>query len=240
MKKNLLALAIAALAGVAQAQTSNTPKTVLWQYNLNQAGGTPIYCALSDKVSTFDRVTASASTTLTAVSGAPFTNVRVGAMLHFVDLNGTDFRRTVTVRNSATSVVVSGASLTATSALIQPDSQNVSCGTGATAGWFDVSIYNKFDVQVEVGQQVNTGGIQFHLQCRASGEAQAVQQYPALTFPTVASSYTPALTGVGPLGLGTSDPFFQCRVGMFIVTADDGNDLTTNAEQVTITIIGRP
>jgi hypothetical protein len=52
-------------------------------------------------------------------------------------------------------------------------------------------------------------------------------------------SYTPAITATGRFTLQTDSIYSSCRVGMFIVTTDDGNDLTTNAEQVTIKLIGR-
>lgn len=236
--KKLLALALALLAGASQAQTSNVPTTIAWQYNLNETV-TPIYCAPGSKISTSARVTATASTTLTAVSGEPFANVAVGAMLHFVDLNGTDFRRAVTVRNSATSVVVSGANLTATSAMIQSDSQNLSCGTTSAFGAFAVDKFNKWGVEIQITQQVNTGGLQFHLQCRNDGDADWTQVYPELTLPTMTLSYTPAITATGRFTLQTESIYSSCRVGMSIVTTDDGNDLTTNAEQVTIKLIGR-
>jgi hypothetical protein len=238
--KKLLALALALLAGASQAQTANVSKIVLWQYNLNQTVS-PIYCALGTLLDISDRVTAAASTTITAVSGTPFANVAVGDMLHIVD-GATDIRRAVTVRNSSTSVVVSGLAVTLTSGKIQSDSAKVSCGTTAAFGAFSTAGFETIGVQVDIGQQVNTGGLQFHLQCRASGDAEWVQQYPVLTFPVVALSYTGALASpnTGRFNLGSKDAFSHCRVGMFIVTNDDGNDLGTNAEQITITLTGRP
>lgn len=237
--KNLLVLLLAFVAVRATAQeTTNISRILLWQYNLNQTV-TPMYCVLGTAISTSDRVTAANSTTVTAVSGAPFTNVSVGDMLHIVDSNGADHRRAVTVRNSSTSIVISGAAVTITSGKIQSDSKKVSCGTSAAFGAFDVTGFNYFAVQVDIGQQVNTGGLQFHLQCRGSADAQWVQQYPALTLPTMTLSYTPAITGTGRFYLATSDKYAQCRVGQFIATADDGDDLTTNAEQVSFTLIGR-
>ena len=237
--KNLIALALALLAGASQAQTANVSKIVLWQYNLNQTV-TPTYCALGAPLNISDRVTAAASTTITAVSGTPFANVAVGDMLHIID-GTTDIRRAVTVWNSSTSVVVSGSSVTLTSGKIQSDSAKVSCGTSSAYGAFSTAGFGTIGVQVDIGQQVNTGGLQFHLQCRSSGDSEWVQQYPVLTFPVVALSYTSALASptTGRFNLGSKDAFSHCRVGMFIVTADDGDDLTTNAEQITITLIGR-
>lgn len=242
MKKIITALVLALLAAVAPAQTQNAGTTLLWQYNLNQTVS-PIYCGLGPLLPAIsDRITASNSTTVTAVSGAPFTSVAVGAMLHFVDSNGTDFRRTVTVRNSATSVVVSGAAITVTSAKIQSDSANITCSTSQTSdvGAFQVNGFGKWGVKVQITQQVNTGGISFHLQCRETSDTAWVQAYPELTLPTMTLSYTPALTSTGRFSLQTQSVYKECRVGMFIVTSDDGNDLTTNAEQVTLSLIGRP
>lgn len=228
----------------AQSNVTNNSKILLWQYNLlaaNAAGGTPVYCAPSTPINVSDRVTASASTTLTAVSGTPFADVAVGAMLNIVDTNGVATKRSVTIRASATSVTLSGAAVTITSGKIQGDSFNVSCGTTSAFGWFNVTGSNKFQVQVDIGQQVNTGGLQFHLQCRATPEGAVVQVYPALTFPTVTPSYSSALASgtTGSFLLGTQDVFSQCRVGMMIATTDDANDLTTNAEQISIFLIQR-
>lgn len=242
MRKLLAALVLSLLGVLAQAQTQNVPKTILWQYNLNQTVS-PQYCALGPLLPAISaRITAANSTTVTAVSGTPFLNVSVGAMLHFVDINGTDYRRTVTVRNSDTSVVVSGAAITVTSAQIQNDSANITCTTSQTSsvGAFSIVGFSKWGVQVDIGQQVNTGGLSFHLQCRTTDAGQWVQVYPELTIPTMTLSYTSAITSTGRFSLETQSIYTSCRVGMFIVTSDDGNDLTTNAEQVTIQLIGRP
>lgn len=238
--KLLLAIVVALIAGVAQAQT-NAQKIVLWQYNLNQTV-TPIYCAPGANIVTSYKVTAANSTTLTAVSGTPFANVSVGDMLVITDgVNGTRYRRAVTIRTSDTSVVISGAAVTIASGTIEGSglSVKISCGTTAAFGAFSVSGFNKISVQVQITQQNNTGGISFHLQCRVSPDADWVQQYPALTPPAVGPTYSPAYTSTGQFTLGSQDAFGECRVGMLIVTNDDGNDLTTNAEQVTIILVGR-
>lgn len=246
MKKTaLIALVAVALAVASYGQNqTNVSKILIYQYNLlgaNAAGGTPVYCAPSTPINVSDRVTAAASTTLTAVSGTPFADVAVGAMLNIVDTNGVATKRSVTIRASATSVTLSGSAVTITSGKIQGDSFNVSCGTTSAFGWFNVTAANKFQVQVDIGQQVNTGGLQFHLQCRATPEGAVVQVYPALTFPTVTPSYSSALASgtTGSFLLGTQDVFGQCRVGMMIATTDDANDLATNAEQISIFLIQR-
>lgn len=246
MKKTaLIALVAVALAVASYGQNqTNVSKILIYQYNLlgaNAAGGTPVYCAPSTPINVSDRVTAAASTTLTAVSGTPFADVAVGAMLNIVDTNGVATKRSVTIRASATSVTLSGSAVTITSGKIQGDSFNVSCGTTSAFGWFNVTGSNKFQVQVDIGQQVNTGGLQFHLQCRATPEGAVVQVYPALTFPTVTPSYSSALASgtTGSFLLGTQDVFSQCRVGMMIATTDDATDTGVNAEQISIFLVQR-
>lgn len=260
MKTKILALLVA-LSVTASAQPTNSSRILLAGYNLlaaGAAGGTPVYCAPGTAISTASRVysgtggVVSSSTTLTAVSGTPFAGVTAGAMLLIVDTSpqgvSTTYRRSVTVATSSTTVVISGAAVTITSGVIQSGgsanpngSTNMSCGTTSAFGWFSVAAFNKFSVQVDVTQNVNTGGLQFHLQCRESSEAPVVQVYPVLTFPTVTPSYTSALasTTTGSFILSTQDTFTSCRVGMMIATTDDGNDLTTNAEQISITLTGR-
>lgn len=253
MKKLLAAMILALLmAGGISAQPANTSRILLWQYNLleaSAAGGTPVYCAPGTAISTSSRVysgsggVVSSSTTLTAVSGTPFLGVSAGAMLLITDTNGSTYRRSVTVASSSTSVVISGAAVTITSGNIQSGgsqnpngSTNMACGTTAAFGAFNVTMGQKFQVQVGVGQNVNTGGLSFHLQCRTNPEADWAQVSPALTWPAVTPTYTSALASgtIGTFILGTIDAYSQCRVGMMIVTTDDGNDLTTNAEQISI------
>lgn len=229
---------------VAQSNVTNVSKVLLWQYDLlaaNAAGGTPVYCAPSTPINTSDRVTASSSTTLTAVSGTPFAGLAKGSVLRIIDTNGVETKRSITVWTSSSSVVLSGAAVTITSGKIQSDSFNVSCGTTSAFGWFPVTAANKFQIQVDVGQQVNTGGLQFHLQCRANPQGAVVQVYPALTFPTVTPSYTSALASgtTGSFILGTQDVYSECRVGSLIVTADDGTDTGVNAEQISLFLLYR-
>ena len=229
-------LAAAVLLGLASSSQAGPARTLLWQYNLNST--TEIFCGLGPEFDGSNRVTASASTTVTAVSGSPFANVQVGARILITDSNGTSYERAVTVRNSATSIVISGTGVTITSGVFK--AQNVTCSTSNNdAGAFAVDEFSSFTVGISISQQVTTGGIQFRLQCRVAGGGPWVQQYPALTPPAVGPTYSPAYTSTGQFTLGSQDAFGECRVGMLIVTNDDGNDLTTNAEQVTIIVAGR-
>lgn len=247
----IAALLVLVVASPLRAQPTNVSRILTWQYNVlaaGAAGGTPVYCAPGTPISTSDRVTAANSTTLTAVSGTPFLGVTAGAMLYIVDTNGVSYRRSVTIATSSTSVVISGAAVTITSGMIQTGgsanpngSTNMSCGTTTAFGWFSVAGFNKFSVQVDVTQNVNTGGLQFHLQCRESSESPVVQVYPVLVFPVVTPSYTAALasTTTGSFIMSTQDTFSSCRVGSMIATADDGNDLGVNAEQISVILTGR-
>lgn len=256
MKK--LFLVLLGMAVTASSQPANTARILLWQYNLLAAsapGGTPVYCAPGTAISTGSRVysgtggVVSSSTTLTAVSGTPFLGVSAGAMLLIVDSNGSTYRRAVTVASSSTSVVISGAALTITSGKIQDGgsqnpngSTNMNCGITSAFGAFDVKMGQKFQIQVGVGQQVNTGGLTFHLQCRVNPEADWAQVSPALTWPTVTPSYTSALASgtTGTFILGTVDAYSQCRIGARIVTSDDVDDLGLNAEQISYFLIEMP
>jgi len=111
-------------------------------------------------------------------------------------------------------------------------------GTGANAGAFSVAGYERFNLQIYVTQLNVTGGIESRVLCRASGDAPFQQVRPVLADGTVTPSYV-TLNAVGGYNVEVQGPWHSCRVHLQINSADDGGDLTTNAEKMNIRLIGR-
>lgn len=111
-------------------------------------------------------------------------------------------------------------------------------GTGNEAGKFGVSRFTRFNVQVSVSQIVVTGGIEARLLCRIAGNGPWQQIRPVLADGTVTPSYV-TLSAVGAWNAEVQGPWHSCRVEAQIDSADDGDDLTTNAEKMNIKVGGR-
>lgn len=249
LMRSVLALLLAVPMAFAQSDLTFFP--VISNYELDATAVT--YCVLG---SSRDSVTASlpnvkttgSSVTVDAVSGSPFANVAVTDELTFYP--GPDelpILRTVLTRASAAQITV------ANSVLIGADTVNLSvaagypwsyrtltCGTGVANGWFGVSGFRNKTVFFQVDQLNATGGITFVLQCKGSSPwAQPVPVYP----PTGGTGQcgTGVLTTANQCAIAISDDenYSSCRLGMYITTADDGGDLTTNREEVTAYFQGR-
>ena len=231
--------------GFAQTQPKIPSETVLGQtqkivfYDRDLDSTTEEYCALAAPLTGLEalRITSSASTTVTAVSGSPFADVAAGTYLRITDSDGTRYDRAVLSKSSSTSIVVTGAALTLTSASFQ--AATISCGTGVDSGAFDVYGYKTVTITYEIAQQNTTGGIKFRLQCRSSSGAPWRQLDPALVPPAVGPTYGDAFTATGGAYWTLEAPMSQCRVGMFIVTADDGGDTATNSDLIRVWMTGK-
>jgi len=190
------------------------------------------------------RVT-STTTALAAAtaSTSPFSAVAVGDEITVITPSGPGGlgipeTRVVTVRTDANNITMNAA-FTAEVTNVQFSWRDRTCGTAATSGWFPVSTYRGVSVSLQVTQIVVTGHIDFKVQCRQTG----VDNTPVDVYAEGMSNYR---TGGYDAAQVDNDLiiihngvvlFNQCRVGMLIHTADDGDDLTTNAEQVTVKLL---
>jgi hypothetical protein len=170
--------------------------------------------------------TSGSSTTVTCDDC--FTNVAVGDILYINDDTPfgtpTQIKRTVTARASADSITIDAAA-DLTTASFEYRTRN--CGTADTSGAFPVDGWHSFTVQIDIDQEVSAS-IDYQLQCRTLG---ASASWGIVSGPT-------NQTSTGVFFISTDLPFHECRVGIQVNT-DDGDDLTTNAEIIDISVIGR-
>lgn len=160
--------------------------------------------------------TSGSSTTVTGTNA--FANIGVGDIL-FINDAGVLIRRVVTARASADSITVNAAvDLT----LASFEWRNLECGTADGSGAVPVSGFHSLTFQVILAQEVSTS-TDYQVECRVFG--------PATAWSIILGPYndTSTFNDINVTDLG----FDECRVGVKVNT-DDGDDLTTNAEQYTI------
>lgn len=223
----------------------NNPKMgsfiILRAYDLDST--TYIYPVLSQGIfpGPGRAVTVGSSTTVTAstnpASAAPFQPIGVGSVLYFGDPASSI--RTVTAKASDTSITVDTAIDLSTNSTAGYGFAYQTLTTGATAtdGWFRLGSPNiSSAIQIQIDQLNVTGGIDVRVECRLAGGDPVSAFYRNVT-----------TAGIGG-GTGTSDTgrivyeilphFRECRLGLKIGGADDGNDLTTNAESISAWVTG--
>lgn len=180
----------------------------------------------------------SSATTDEVIDNDPFTPVSAGDLLQ-VDL-GTGpqnvLLRAVAVRTSASQVTVGAAwNIDNSDAGYNFGWKKTTCGTAATSGWISVAGFNKFTLTFSLIQISATGGVDVQMQCRGQDVgAQPVQVFPSCTTGACNTfqNYTTAGIASSTTVVG-NEPWGECRIGVKIGSADDGGDLTTNAEQIT-------
>lgn len=188
--------------------------------------------------------TVGSSTTVTGVtdSADSFGPVSVGDVLYIATAPQTNVIRYVTARASADSITVNSAiSLAAAGSAFSW--MKVTCGTGASNGWINMSAYAGKKLSLEITQMVATGGVDFKFECRDNTAVSTVHQvYPGetdacgtnATLSSGICNVATATTGTWDLVFSPEEQWDACRVGVLIHTADDGDDLTTNAEIINI------
>ena len=180
----------------------------------------------------------SATTAAVTASTNPFANVAVGDVIEAVTTDGVRNLRVVIAKASADSITVNSAWNLGTS--IPFGYRATVCGTAATSGWIDVSNYTNRSIVFSLVQVVATGGIDVRVECMDPG----IGSQPVQVFPTCTTGSCATVQNYTTAGLASStkivipEPTAFCRVGILIHTADDGDDLTTNTEQITITFAG--
>lgn len=176
------------------------------------------------------------SATLTSVNtDAPFAGMAVGdaLVLQSQDATSTLLSEPVTRRADA---VASVNSITLSSAVIVPTAgvtfvwSRLVAGTGAaTDGWFPMPESASSQINISFDQANVTGGIDYKIECRQCVNAYCTTPNIIAGPTNVASFPAAARASI------TNERWSQCRVGLKIGTADDGGDLTTNMEQISVT-----
>lgn len=185
--------------------------------------------------------TTGSSATLDAVTAGtnPFVNVAAKDVIAVRSQDGSTALRVVISKASSDQIVVN-AVITIVNSPFQ--FYKHVCGTTAESGWIDVGNYVNRSIVFSIAQVAVTGGIDVRVECRDPGiGSPPVQIFPSCT--TGACGTVQAYTGIAGITSTTKivipEPTGSCRVGMLINSADDGGDLTTNTEQITITFAGR-
>lgn len=117
------------------------------------------------------------------------------------------------------------------------------CGSGTTAGWLDTSNLSNMSVFFYLTQYVGDGnGLDVRIEgivMTPDGIENLVQVWPEKTVGAVASVQNFTVAGIRTnLIVNITAPVQRLRVGVLHNTADDGNDLTTNAEQISAVLYG--
>jgi hypothetical protein len=209
-----LAIALLFLATPAWAQQMNTFNH---QYDLNATSY--IYCVtVEGRGPDGQRITTSgSSTTVTAVTGSPFALLGVGDDL-VVNNSGTSERRRITAKASDASVTVNSAVDWSNGAAGFPfNFKNITCGTTDEDGWVSATNLTEKEVKVLIETEASSGGVDFSIECRGTGEDDEPAQLVAFNKTGVTS---PTFAEVVPI----PERCDAIRVGMKWGTADGGAD----------------
>lgn len=249
MRKHIsvvLALVLA-LASVGHPGDDNT-KALVYEYELDSTSN--IYCAMyrdsqaatkdfwGDGLAISQPITTSGSTTaLTAVNSteAPFDELGAGDELT-VNLDGVIQKRYL-------SAVASDVAATANAAINLGDGKlgtrgygfNVrylTCGTAATDGWLRVP--GKCVTVVVDVDQMNATSIDATLEGRHLAAVSPVVTIATKNFTAAGSHVFNSCNFMVSTAITTYPVFDEIRLALKINT-DDGDDLTTNAEKITVT-----
>lgn len=109
---------------------------------------------------------------------------------------------------------------------------DVTCGTGADDGIYDVEGWDSVLFTYDVNQLSVTGGLDLRPECRADAKGA---DWVVVTDDGVEDAVTAVGTGSYAIVLSESG-FGTCRFGAYIDSADDGGDTGANLEQFTVTI----
>ena len=249
--RRLLILMAVLLAGTASAQDIRQG-TFITNYDLDAT--TYTYCVTTGINSGFfDRntpgfgnaETSGSSVTVTGVTGAndSFGPPATGDIVFFKKNNADPIIRYIVTNADADTITVNAAVDLDVDGGVAFEWRKVTCGTAATSGWMDLAGFTGKKIVFQIDQMVATGGVDFKFECRDNAYVTTSQVvYPGEssdcgTLASLASAVCNAATGAtGSVALvfTPEEQWDACRVGMKIGSADDGDDLTTNAEIINI------
>lgn len=177
--------------------------------------------------------------TATTALTAPFTGMGVGdvVIVRYPD-NSVDTRVIITFTDTDT-IVVNSAFTTSTVG-IAFKWLNFSTGATANDGWVAMSGLEEKSITFQLDQVNVTGGIDMRIECQDDG----IGATPVQVFPSCASGACNTYQNYTTAGITSRtkvviyEPWGKCRLGAKIGSADDGGDLTTNAEQITVIVSG--
>lgn len=232
----LLSLAVPSMSG------ANLKRRIeLWDYNLggtDQAATTETFFVLGPEPGTdgSNLIQATASTTVTAVSGTPFSSAAVGDMLIIRDSGGLLYRKAIIAKASGASITVSMPAITLTNASFKL--RSIRSGTATSNGSFNVGEFRGYTIQVSLDNvSLTSGGIEIRIQCRTDPDAAWTPAYPVTLPPAAQVPFT--ATVAGAYNFPTNGVYDSCRVGLRLTGTDDA-DVAGQQERVSIFTIGEP
>lgn len=244
----ILAVLLAPLPSVNAQTTGLTSVPIVLNHDFDDATAT--YCLLGPSYDSSSKglgnlKTTGSSATVAAASGTPFAGMAKGTVITVTPGAGAiPNERYVLVPTSSTALTVNAAvDWSGNGATGFPFTyRNLTCGTGAGAGWFNVSGFTTKAIHFQIEQlAVASGSVAVTIQCKG----QNIWSAPTPVYPPSAAASsgqcdTGLFTTAGatarcivPLAFETS----VCRLG--VTLTDDAGDLTTNLEQVSATLEGR-
>jgi hypothetical protein len=184
------------------------------------------------------------STTITSsgTTGAPFTNVAVHDTL-LIDVDGTIYPRQVLARTDANTVTVDEA-IDLSADDYEFTYRDQTCDTGADDGWAYIGDLHNVLITFNMPQVSGDGN---GIDVRLEGMDKTDDGYdnPSQLWPldkTVGGAAT--VQNFTTAGIASNQKIFllepveYIRIGLQHSVADDGTDTTTDAEQITVTIVG--
>jgi hypothetical protein len=181
----------------------------------------------------------SSATTTEVTDTDPFDLLSAKDVIAVDTRDGTTLLRSILAKASASSITVSSAWNLDVDGGYNFRWKKSVCGTGASDGWVDVAGAETVTLVVQIDQLNVTGGIDVQMQCKD----QAPDSQPNQVFPTCTSGACNTYQNYTTAGIASrskmvlDEPWAACRVGVKINTADDGGDLTTNAENITAYVV---
>lgn len=249
MRFRFIGLVLAALLLLPQAFADDFRYTVMTlQYDLDSTS--TIYCRVGGPQKGTGKIQttgASQNVTESTTGNNPFAAIRAGDVLEvdttpLAAASPNDFAYIITRTDSANVVVNPAVTWTGGYPFTY---WTQDCGTAITDGWVDVS--GLFDAKITVAiQQMAATSVSWRIECKDN----TPDTTPNIVYPGDSSDcgpgtltsgycvYTSATDFAGTHAVYIPEIEGACRVGMKIDT-DDGGDLTTNAEQITIALSGR-
>lgn len=238
-----LVVSIAAFTAAVHAQSDVNTIPLFAIYDLDSE--TDISCSFGNEVTASGLATTSGSSTTTTAlnTSGVFNNIAVGDII-WASISGAKTGRILTARASANSATVDSVwTLPATGVSLRY--QKPTCG--ASSGWVSVDGAKMLIFSVNVAQiSVTTGGIGFKIEGKFDalptagavnlwpGDASADAHCDSGTYSSGYCVYT-AVDAFSVSNAGVQKPMFIRLVAQFTGT-DDGNDLTTNLEQLSASL----
>ncbi len=246
MNRRFIALGLALfLASPAMAQVQS--KTAHFQGAVDLDATSYTYCVVSTQGGPWTapqdgRVsikTSGSSATVTAVTAAtnPFEQITVGDILYLRHRNDKADIRYVTAKATNDSVTVNTA--IDISSGVPFSWQDVTCGTGVTAGWIPANEWHEINVIWQI-DQMNATSIDVIIH----GRDETLGPVPTTIYPDPADSASTIeckkgnFTAINTCKLVVTGVWDFIRIG-FKINTDDGSDTGADAESITASLRGR-